>query len=335
MVRDHCSEIWGKESSATRSPMSLTAIQDPWLSSIGYPRHCFLRRFLLKVLSRARSPLADSWIRFSIGDLVPEAEQSLHSFMKLEGKTVLITGGGQGIGQGIAFRLAEEGADIVIDYVGNSAAADATVAQIKKGGRRALAVEADISSVDQIHAMMKQAVDSLGGIDILVNNAGVEKHASIWEATERDYDLVLNINLKGAFFASQAFVQHRMAAKKPGKIINVSSVHEELPFPHFTSYCASKGGMKMMMRNLSIELAPYGITVNNIAPGAIETPINTALLNDPSKLKALLSNIPLNRLGQVNDVAGVAVFLASSDSDYITGTTIVVDGGLTWNYSEQ
>ena len=255
--------------------------------------------------------------------------------MKLEGKTVLITGGSQGIGQGIAFRLAEEGADIAVDYVGNSASADATVAQIQKRGRRALAVQADISSVDQIHSMIKQTVDSLGGVDVLINNAGVEKHASIWEATEHDYDLVLTINLKGAFFASQAFVQHRMAEKKPGKIINVSSVHEELPFPHFTSYCASKGGMKMMMRNLSIELAPFGITVNNIAPGAIETPINTALLNDPPKLKALLDNIPLARLGQVSDVAGVAAFLASSDADYITGTTVVVDGGLTWNYSEQ
>jgi glucose 1-dehydrogenase len=255
--------------------------------------------------------------------------------MKLEGKTVLITGGSQGIGQGIAFRLAEEGANIAVDYVGNSESADATVAQIQKRGRRALAVQADISSVDQIHSMMKQVVDSLGGVDVLINNAGVEKHASIWEVTERDYDLVLTINLKGAFFASQAFVQHRMAVKKPGKIINVSSVHEELPFPHFTSYCASKGGMKMMMRNLSIELAPFGITVNNIAPGAIETPINTALLNDPPKLKALLDNIPLARLGQVSDVAGVAAFLASSDADYITGTTVVVDGGLTWNYSEQ
>jgi glucose 1-dehydrogenase len=255
--------------------------------------------------------------------------------MKLEGKTALITGGGQGIGQGIAFRFAEEGADVAIDYVGNWEAADATVAQIQKMGRRAVALAADVSSVDQIHGLMKQAADFFGGVDVLINNAGVERHASIWEATEHDYDLVLNINLKGAFFASQAFVQHRMAVKKPGKIINISSVHEDLPFPHYTSYCASKGGMKMMMRNLSIELAPYGITVNNIAPGAIETPINTALLNDPRELKALLDNIPLGRLGKVKDVASAAVFLASSDADYITGTTIVVDGGLTWNYSEQ
>ena len=255
--------------------------------------------------------------------------------MKLAGKTVLITGGGQGIGQGIAYRLAEEGANIVIDYVGNPLPANETVAKIQEGGRKALAVEADISSVDQIHSLMKQAIDYFGAVEVLINNAGVEKHSSIWEITEHDYDLVLKINLKGAIFASQAFVQHRMAEKKPGKIINVSSVHEELPFPHFTPYCASKGGMKMMMRNLSIELAPYGITVNNIAPGAIETPINTALLNDPVKLKALLENIPLGRLGQVGDVGGVAAFLASSDADYITGATIVVDGGLTWNYSEQ
>ena len=150
----------------------------------------------------------------------------------------------------------------------------------------------------------------------------------------------MNVNLKGLFFITQAFVKHRMASPSTeqgpgGKIINISSVHEELPFPHFTSYCASKGGVKMFTRNLSIELAPLGITINNIAPGAIETPINTKLLNDPQKLGALLENIPLNRLGKPEDVASFAAFLASSDSDYATGTTFFVDGGLTWNYSEQ
>jgi glucose 1-dehydrogenase len=183
--------------------------------------------------------------------------------------------------------------------------------------------------------MVRESVDALGGLDILVNNAGVEKNASFWEVTEADYDFVLSINLNGAFFATQAFARHRMEVKQPGKVINISSVHEDLPFPHFTSYCASKGGVKMMMRNLAIELAPFGITVNNIAPGAVETPINTKLLNDPEKLKALLENIPLARLGKTSDVAGVAAFLASADADYVTGATIVVDGGLTWNYSEQ
>jgi glucose 1-dehydrogenase len=255
--------------------------------------------------------------------------------MKLTGKTALVTGSNQGIGQAIAVRLAQEGADVVIDYVVHPEAAEDTVSQIRALGRRSVAIQGDLSKVDSVHNMMRQSVEALGGVDILVNNAGVEKNAPFQEITEADYDLVLGINLKGAFFATQAFVQHRIAVKQPGKIINVSSVHEELPFPHFTSYCASKGGMKMMMRNLSIELAPYGITINNIAPGAIETPINTALLHDPVKLKALLENIPLARLGKASDVAGVAAFLASADADYITGATIVVDGGLTWNYSEQ
>lgn len=255
--------------------------------------------------------------------------------MKLSGKKALVTGGSQGIGQAIAYRLAEEGADVVIDYVGHAETAQQVVTEIKKLGRQAIALQANLDFVSEIQGLIQKSVEGLGGIDVLVNNAGVEKHAPFWEVTEKDYDFVLDTNLKGAFFVTQAFVRHRMDVKQPGKIINISSVHEELPFPHFTSYCASKGGMKMMMRNLSIELAPYGITINDIAPGAIETPINTQLLNDPVKLKALLANIPLGRLGQTSDVAGVAAFLASNDSDYITGATIVVDGGLTWNYSEQ
>jgi len=255
--------------------------------------------------------------------------------MKLSGKKALVTGGSQGIGQAIAYRLAEQGADVVIDYVGHAETAQQVVTEIKKLGRQAIAIQANLDFVGEIQGLIQKSVEGLGGIDVLVNNAGVEKHAPFWEVTEKDYDFVLDTNLKGAFFVTQAFVRHRMDVKQPGKIINISSVHEELPFPHFTSYCASKGGMKMMMRNLSIELAPYGITINDIAPGAIETPINTQLLNDPVKLKALLANIPLGRLGQTSDVAGVAAFLASNDSDYITGATIVVDGGLTWNYSEQ
>lgn len=256
-------------------------------------------------------------------------------FMKLTGKKALITGGSQGIGQAIAYRLAEEGADVVIDYVGHADAAEQTVAEIRKLGRQSIAIQANLDFVTEVQELVQKSVEALGGIDILVNNAGVEKHADFWDVTEKDYDLVLNTNLKGAFFVTQAFVRHRMNVKQPGKIINISSVHEELPFPHFTSYCASKGGMKMMTRNLSIELAPYGITINNVAPGAIETPINTQLLNDPVKLKALLANIPLGRLGQTSDVTGVAAFLASEEANYITGATIVVDGGLTWNYSEQ
>ena len=162
-----------------------------------------------------------------------------------------------------------------------------------------------------------------------------ERRASFTDIDEAGYDFVLNTNLKGAFFTAQTFVKHLLERKAPGRIVNISSVHEELPFPHFTTYCASKGGLKMMMRNLAIELAPYGIAVNNIAPGAIETPINRQLLSDPALLKSLVSNIPLGRLGTTSDVVGVAAFLASDEANYITGITLFVDGGLTWNYSEQ
>jgi len=255
--------------------------------------------------------------------------------MKLADKIALVTGSSQGIGASIALRLAREGADIVLNYHSHPGEADDVKAKIEASGRRAISIGADLSTVAGVGKLISDGVAGLGRIDILVNNAGVEKNASFWDATEGDYDLVLNTNLKGPFFATQAFVRHLQSRKAPGKIINISSVHEELPFPHFTSYCASKGGMKMMMRNLSIELAPLGITINNVAPGAIETPINTKLLNDPAKLKALLGNIPLARLGKPDDVASAVAFLASSDADYITGTTLVVDGGLTWNYSEQ
>ena len=255
--------------------------------------------------------------------------------MKLSGKVALVTGSSQGIGQAIAIRLAGEGADIVVNYHSHPEEAEAVKTQIESLGRRAVAVGADLSSVDGTYKLISDGVAALGQIDILVNNAGVEKNASFWDVTEHDYDLVLNTNLKGPFFATQAFVKHLQGRKAPGKIINISSVHEDLPFPHFTAYCMSKGGLKMMTRNLSIELAPFGITINNVAPGAIETPINTALLHDPAKLNALLQNIPLNRLGQPGDVSSAVAFLASSGADYITGTTLVIDGGLTWNYSEQ
>jgi len=255
--------------------------------------------------------------------------------MKLDGKVALVTGAGQGIGQAIAVRLALEGADVIIDdRVADDRTAE-TLRQVQATGRRGMVIGADLADTAATKRMIADGVREMGGIDILVNNAGVERNAPFWEVTEKDYDFVMNINLRGTFFATQAFVQHLLETKRPGKIINISSVHEELPFPNFASYSASKGALKMLMRNLSVELAPHGITVNNIAPGAIETPINAKLLNSPEMMKALLVNISLNRLGKPADVAGVAAFLASSDSDYMTGSTVLVDGGLMWNYKEQ
>jgi glucose 1-dehydrogenase len=254
---------------------------------------------------------------------------------RLAGKVAAITGGNQGIGLGIAQRFIAEGAAVAICYLSDGPGAEKVAEGLRAGGGKAIAVRADISKAADGLRFVEETAKQLGEIDILVNNAGVEKRANFWEVTEADYDLVLNVNLKGLFFITQAFVKHQMQVKTGGKIINISSVHEELPFPHFSTYCASKGAVKMLTRDLSIELASLGITINSIAPGAIETPINTNLLHDPAKLKALLENIPLQRLGKPEDVAGIAAFLASDDSNYMTGTTVFVDGGLLWNYQEQ
>jgi len=259
---------------------------------------------------------------------------------RLQSKTAVITGGDQGIGLAIAQKFAAEGADIALCYRSNKTGADAAVSSIQQLGRKAAAFQCDVGIVTQGQKFMADAAAQFGHLDILVNNAGLERRADFWDATEADFDAVLSVNLKGLFFITQAFVRHRMASPAPdqkpgGKIINISSVHEELPFPHFASYCASKGGVKMLTRNLSIELAPLGITINSIAPGAIETPINKNLLNNPAKLSSLLENIPLKRLGTPEDVANMAVFLASPDSNYATGATFFLDGGLTWNYQEQ
>ncbi|WP_342052701.1 MULTISPECIES: SDR family NAD(P)-dependent oxidoreductase [unclassified Cupriavidus] len=256
--------------------------------------------------------------------------------MRLQGRTALITGAAAGIGQAIALRLAQEGADIVVAAHHDNAQSQQVIEQLAQTGRRAFLVSGDVGKVADARAMVEAGVQAAGRLDILVNNAGVEVRAPFSDVSEADYDRVLDTNLKGPFFLTQAFVRHlQQAGQSGGRIINISSVHEELPFPHFTSYCASKGGLRMMMRNLAIELAPLGITVNNIAPGAIETPINRNLMSDPKELDALLRNIPLGRLGQPNDVAGLAAFLASDDAAYMTGTTLFVDGGLLWNYAEQ
>jgi glucose 1-dehydrogenase len=254
---------------------------------------------------------------------------------RLQGKVAAITGASQGIGQAIAERFAAEGADIAFCYRSNQAGAEEVRAGMEQMGRQCAAFRYDVALVSDGQKFIADTAARFGRIDILVNNAGLERRADFWDTTEADFDAVLNVNLKGLFFITQAFVRQRMAAKAGGKIINISSVHEELPFPHFASYCASKGGVKMLTRNLSIELAPLDITINSIAPGAIETPINRKLLADPAKLSALLQNIPLRRLGTSDDVANLAVFLASGESSYVTGATYFLDGGLTWNYHEQ
>jgi glucose 1-dehydrogenase len=255
--------------------------------------------------------------------------------MRLENKVALVTGAAQGIGLGIALRLAQDGADIALNVREQDERSDDACRKIEACGRRCEVLVADVSDIQAVRSMIDDAFERFGRLDILVNNAGIQEHAPLLEVSEEDYDKVLGVNLKGPFFLMQAFADKLRKAGRPGRVINNSSVHEELPFPNFTPYCMAKGGLKMLMRNAAIELAPLNITVNNVAPGAIRTPINDELMEDQEKLDALKSKIPLGRMGEVGDVGGVVAFLASDDASYITGATIVVDGGLLWNYSEQ
>ena len=254
---------------------------------------------------------------------------------RLADKVAIVTGSSSGIGQSIAIRYASEGANVVIDYRSHPEGADETKSKVEAHGVKAITVQADVSKLTDTQNLVDQAYAQLGRCDILVNNAGIEKEAAFWDVTEADYDAVLDVNLKGAFFLTQAFVRRLRDAKQPGRIINISSVHEDMVFPHFSTYCAAKGAMRMLMRDLAVELGPLNITVNNIAPGAIATPINTKMMANKSQLDALLKNIPLCRMGKAEEVAGVALFLASDDGAYVTGSTYFVDGGLIRNYHEQ
>lgn len=253
----------------------------------------------------------------------------------LNGKVAIVTGAGSGIGQGIAKRLGCEGAKVIVDYIGMPEGAEETGRAIKAAGGEGEIVRADITNPSDIDCLVRTAWDHYGFADILINNAGVEKKSEFWDTTEKDFDEVMNVNLRGPFFLTQSFVRRLRDAKKPGRIVNISSVHEDMVFPGFDSYVCSKGALRMLMRNLAVELGPLGITVNNVAPGAISTPINKSLLENKQQLNALLNNIPLARMGTPDDVAGLVAFLVSDDTSYVTGSTFVIDGGLMRNYREQ
>lgn len=254
---------------------------------------------------------------------------------RYEGKNVLISGSTQGIGAACALRMASEGANVIINGRKLDERGQAVLDQITAMGQKALFIEADVSQPQNVINLVNQAISQLGGLDVLVNNAGVERNHNFWEVTEEEYDFVIDTNLKGIFFGIQAFVKYCMTQQKSGVVVNMSSVHEEIIFPHFSAYCASKGALKMLMRNLATELAPLNIRINNVAPGAIATPINQHLMDTPDSLAKVTNNIPMARLGKPEEVAALVAFLGSDDASYITGSTHFVDGGLTYHYTEQ
>jgi glucose 1-dehydrogenase len=250
--------------------------------------------------------------------------------MRLENKVALVTGAASGIGKAIAIRFAAEGARVVINYhKGGSHGSGGVEEEIKKAGGKAISIGANVDDRRDVASMIEETVRTFGKLDIVVSNAGMEINKPFLEIPDEEWNKVIAVNLTGAFIVSQEAARQMAKQGAGGKIIFVSSVHEDIPFPRYTAYCAAKGGLRMLMRNIAIELAEHKINVNNIAPGAIATPINQKVLDDPEQLKNALSEIPWGRFGKPEEVAAVASFLASSESDYVTGSTYYVDGGLT------
>ena len=259
----------------------------------------------------------------------------MNSNPKLKGQSALVTGANSGIGMAVAIALANDGANVVVNYVTHPEDADAVVKQIENNGGNAIAIKADVSKEDEVQSMFQQMFTKYGTIDILVNNAGIQKDSPLESMSLADWQLVINVNLTGQFLcsreATKEFLKRGIVGERSvaaGKIICMSSVHQVIPWAGHVNYASSKGGIEMMMKSMAQELAPKKIRVNAIGPGAIQTPINKVAWSTPEALDKLLTLIPYGRIGQPEDIGKVAVWLASDDSDYLTGTTIFADGGM-------
>src|SRR5579885_609964 len=235
----------------------------------------------------------------------------------LDNKVAIVTGSDSGIGRGIAIEFAKQGATVVVNYVHNQQKAQEVLQTIEKNNGKVLVLQADVSQVQQAQGLIQQTVEHFNRLDIIVNNAGMEIHSPFVDVTEEQFDRVLSVDLKGVFFCAQAAAREMIKRKIQGRIINISSVHEDLAMPKNAPYCCAKGGVRMLMRT--------------IAPGAIHTPIDADVEADPEKMAALLKEIPLHRMGQPDEVAKLAVYLASDAAAYVTGSTYVIDGGLMIN----
>jgi glucose 1-dehydrogenase len=248
--------------------------------------------------------------------------------MALKDKVAIVTGGNSGIGEAIVLELARQGARIVIDYIANPAMTATVEQQIAKLGGQSIGVEADVSKIVDLQRLVDAAVTKFGRVDILVNNAGIETRTSVLDTTEAQYDKVLDVNLKSAFFGTQIAAKQMIKQGNGGRIINITSVHEDWPMPGNTAYCLAKGGMRMLTRTAGLELARHNILIVGVGPGAVATPINFSTMNDPAQLARLDAAIPIGRMARPEEIASVVGFLAGDGASYLTATTIFADGGL-------
>jgi glucose 1-dehydrogenase len=248
--------------------------------------------------------------------------------MGLKGKVAIVTGGNSGIGKAVTLALAREGANVAIDFVVDEKATEELEQQVAKLGDKAIGVDADVSKVEDLQMLIEQTVKAFGRLDVMVNNAGIETRTSVLDTTEEQYEKVLAINLKSAFFGTQLAAKQMIAQGGGGTIINITSVHEDWPMPGNTPYCLSKGGMRMLTRTAGIELGPQGINVVGVGPGAVATPINTSTMNDPEKMRTLDNAIPLGRMAHPHEIGNVVAFLADDAASYVNATTVFADGGL-------